>query len=165
VTGLDHDPQFSEGSEFDTQSALVLDNRLRQWEYRNAKAYSQIFNTLSPSIQTLLCDTADALTAWTNLLDYFESENPAKVRVMRKKYESCQRKANQSMVSFVSEINDLRKQVELLGETIADPVHAAKLLRNLPESLWTVIGLVKAGDLGMGHCLQQRGTRSMEIGV
>jgi gag-polypeptide of LTR copia-type len=111
---------------------------IEEWKDRNNAAYNQILLCISPEQQTAIDVTDKAANAWKILMDKFESKDPSKLSIVRTRYENYHMTEGQSVMLYLTVMKEFRSQLTKMREAIPDSMHAATILRNIPES-WRAI--------------------------
>ena len=105
-----------------------------EWGARNNAAYSQIVLCISPELQISLDHMDQSAEAWNILKKKFKSKDPSKISIIRTQYDNYHMQEGQSVSSYITAMKEFKIQLEKMGKTIANSIHAATLLRNVPES-------------------------------
>ena len=115
-----------------------------EWNDRNTTSYNQILLCVSSEFQTAIDDTSVASVAWTILIKKFESHDPGKISIARRRYESYHMAEGESVTTYLNTMKEYKSQLEIMGEIVPLSYHTATILRHLPES-WRVT----ANTIGM----------------
>ena len=110
-----------------------LTQLIDEWNNRNNVSYSQILLCISPKLQTAIDNTDVAAAAWAILIKKYESMDPSKISIIRKKREPSYG-GRESVVTYLTIMKEYRNQLEKMGEVIAPSSHAATILRNVPKT-------------------------------
>jgi Reverse transcriptase (RNA-dependent DNA polymerase)/gag-polypeptide of LTR copia-type/Pol polyprotein, beta-barrel domain len=113
---------------------VPLTQKIEQWHDRNNAAYNQLLLCISSELQTAIDVTDIAAEAWTILVGKFESKDPSKVSIVRTHYDNYHMVDGQPVTTYLTTMKEFRSQLERMGEKIPDSIHAATILRNVPES-------------------------------
>ena len=79
-------------------------------------------------------DMDEANVAWNIITKKYESTDPSKISIVRMKYENYHMIKGQLVISYLTVMREYKNQLKRMEELIADSLHAAMILRNLPES-------------------------------
>jgi gag-polypeptide of LTR copia-type len=114
------------------------DPLIAEWTDIKDTDYNQILLCISPELQTTINETYQAKDAWSILVRKYESADPSKISIIRTQYKNHCMVEGESVVTYMMTMKEYKRQLDKMGETIADSTHATTLLRNLPES-WQLI--------------------------
>ena len=106
---------------------------INEWNDKNNSAYNQILLCISPELQMAIDDTNQAKTAWDIIVKKYESTDPSKISIVCTRYKNYHMTKGQSVITYLTTMREYRNQLKKMGEVIADSIHAATILRNIPK--------------------------------
>ena len=116
---------------------------INTWTDKYNTAYNQTLLCISPKLQTAIDTTDIASTTWKILTKKFKSTDPSKISIVRTWYNNYHMVEGQSVISYLTTMNEDRAQLDKMGEKIANSTHTATILRNLPELWWGISQMIR----------------------
>ena len=139
----DQDPSITIVSGVKHLGGAPLTQKIEEWHDRNNAVYNQLLLCISPELQTAIDATDVAANAWMILIGKFESKDPSKVSIVRTRYENYHMVEGQQVTSYLTVMKEFRSQLDRMGESIPDSMHAATILHNLLESWRSIAQMIQ----------------------
>jgi hypothetical protein len=94
----------------------------------------------------LIVGERTAAQAWKKLEDNFEKKSNARVIQLRKKLTGMKLGGGQSIAEYLSEIRELKVDLEAAGQTVTDTELVVFALNGLPKEYATLVEFLELGD-------------------
>ena len=106
----------------------------QQWAKRDKSVCVAILSTINKQYCTEIINFSTSHAMWTKLATYHQQHSEKCIILLREQYYSCRLTKGESLLTFLSTVEKLAKQLTDLGEVVFDCQIISKIRCGLPPS-------------------------------
>lgn len=112
---------------------------VKKWIKDNAKAMSLLSQAIEKKQLQTLITSETAKEMWDGLKNMYDQKSSSSKLLLRQKFHESKMKSNETVIEFVTKIQNLVSQLKDVGEVISDIDVMAKILGTLPSKYNTLV--------------------------